>query len=94
MSPSGLGTSYVAHAIGDRSQSARTYLEKHFESFEDAPVDALYRHCVCALKETLTTAKGGVLSGKNCTLAVVGEHQRFRILPEEEVQAIVRRAAH
>lgn len=32
--PSGNYFEYVAMAIGARSQSAKTYLEKHFESFE------------------------------------------------------------
>lgn len=32
--PSGNYFEYIAMAIGARSQSAKTYLEKHFESFE------------------------------------------------------------
>lgn len=32
--PSGNYFEYVAMAIGARSQSAKTYLEKHFEEFE------------------------------------------------------------
>lgn len=37
-SPSGNSYEYYAMSIGARSQSAKTYLEKHFESFAD---------CVC-----------------------------------------------
>jgi 20S proteasome subunit alpha 6 len=33
--PSGTSYEYVAMSIGARSQSARTYLEKHYESFMD-----------------------------------------------------------
>jgi 20S proteasome alpha/beta subunit len=34
-SPSGTSFEYFAVSIGARSQSAKTYLEKHFESFAD-----------------------------------------------------------
>ena len=34
-SPSGNSYEYYAMSIGARSQSAKTYLEKHYESFED-----------------------------------------------------------
>lgn len=33
-SPSGTSFEYFAMSIGARSQSAKTYLEKHFEEFE------------------------------------------------------------
>jgi 20S proteasome subunit alpha 6 len=36
--PSGNYFEYKAHAIGARSQSARTYLEKHYESFANCAV--------------------------------------------------------
>ena len=34
-SPSGTSFEYFAVSIGARSQSAKTYLEKHFEAFAD-----------------------------------------------------------
>lgn len=34
-SPSGNSYEYYAMSIGARSQSAKTYLEKHYESFAD-----------------------------------------------------------
>lgn len=42
-SPSGNSYEYYAMSIGARSQSAKTYLEKHFEEFEN-----------CALTSSLT----------------------------------------
>lgn len=33
--PSGMYFEYKAQSIGNRSQSARTYLEKNFESFPE-----------------------------------------------------------
>ncbi|KLO15696.1 20S proteasome subunit [Schizopora paradoxa] len=38
-SPSGSSLEYVAMSIGARSQSAKTYLEKHFEKFESSAYD-------------------------------------------------------
>ena len=34
-SPSGTAFEYYAHSIGARSQSAKTYLESNYESFEN-----------------------------------------------------------
>ena len=40
-SPSGTSFEYFAVSIGARSQSAKTYLEKHFESFADCTIPSL-----------------------------------------------------
>lgn len=40
-------------AIGARSQSARTYLEKHLNEFPTNSVDDLIRHALRALRDTL-----------------------------------------
>jgi 20S proteasome subunit alpha 6 len=40
-------------AIGARSQSARTYLEKNLDQFPDASQDELIKHCMRALRDTL-----------------------------------------
>jgi 20S proteasome subunit alpha 6 len=37
-SPSGNYFEYKAQAMGARSQSARTHLEKHFETFDGKPI--------------------------------------------------------
>ncbi|KAK1804687.1 hypothetical protein P4O66_020674 [Electrophorus voltai] len=42
-----------AMSIGARSQSARTYLERHMETFPDCSLKALVKHGLCALRETL-----------------------------------------
>ena len=44
-SPAGTAFEYYAHSIGARSQSAKTYLEKNFESFEDG--ESEYRRAGC-----------------------------------------------
>lgn len=40
-------------AIGARSQSARTYLEKHLSEFAAASLDDLIKHALRALRDTL-----------------------------------------
>jgi len=40
-------------AIGARSQSARTYLEKHLNEFPASSLDDLIRHALRALRDTL-----------------------------------------
>lgn len=50
-------------------QAAKTYLERKFETFEDATLDELIQHALTALKESCTE---GDLNSKNCSLAIVG----------------------
>lgn len=40
-------------AIGSRSQSARTYLERNLESFKEASLEELLKHGMRALRDTL-----------------------------------------
>ena len=42
-SPSGISYEYYAISIGARSQSAKTYLERHFEEFADCTYNAFIR---------------------------------------------------
>lgn len=41
-SPSGNSYEYYAMSIGARSQSAKTYLEKHYESFVDCEASSFF----------------------------------------------------
>jgi len=83
--PSGNYFDYKAMAIGARSQSAKTYLEKHYESFADLGKEELIRHGLLALRETLPT--GETLSIKNVSVAVVGKNHAFTILEGAGVQS-------
>src|ERR1700722_3730903 len=58
-------------AIGARSQSARTYLEKHVGEFPDASLDELIKHALRALRDTLPNEIE--LTTKNCSLGIVGK---------------------
>jgi len=92
-SPSGNSYEYYAMSIGARSQSAKTYLEKHYESFADFSLEDLIRHGLHALRETLQQDKE--LSVKNTSIGIVGPagaHEThvpaagsFRILEDDSI---------
>lgn len=87
--PSGNYFEYFAMAIGGRSTSAKTYLEKHFESFADAPVEVLIKHAMEAMAKT--TPSGTSLTTKNTTVVVLGtgDNGTYRELKEEELQTYI-----
>jgi len=87
--PSGNYYDYKAMAIGARSQSAKTYLERLFEEdgtykCENASLEQLIRHALTALSETLGSAGGGAteekLSISNTAIGVVGEDRTFEVI--------------
>lgn len=71
-----------AMSIGSRSQSARTYLEKHLAQFPDCTKEELIRHGVQALQDTLPNEVE--LNNKNISIAIVGKGEKFHILEENE----------
>lgn len=73
-----------AMAIGARSQSARTYLEKFLDKYPDESLEDLIRHGLRALRDTLPNEID--LNSKNCSIAVVGKDQDFRIYENEAVE--------
>lgn len=73
-SPSGMTQEMLACAIGARSQMARTYLERHLDSFADCSRDELIKHGLLALKESLAQDKE--LTVDNTSLAVIGISQK------------------
>lgn len=72
-----------AMAIGARSQSARTYLERHLEEFADCTREQLIRHALRALRDTLVSDVE--LTVKNCSLAIVGKGEELSILDEDDI---------
>ncbi|KAJ2915012.1 hypothetical protein MD484_g5387, partial [Candolleomyces efflorescens] len=97
-SPSGNSYEYYAMSIGARSQSAKTYLEKHYESFADCSLEDLIRHGLHALRETLQQDKE--LTVNNTSIGIIGpasEHEKdvppggsFRILENEAVDPFLK----
>ncbi|CAI0436114.1 unnamed protein product [Linum tenue] len=89
--PSGNYFEYQAFAIGSRSQAAKTYLERRFESFNDSSRDELVKDALIAVRETL---QGETLKSSICTVAVVGinedgTNEPFHILDQDAVQKLI-----
>ncbi|CAK5113480.1 unnamed protein product [Meloidogyne enterolobii] len=86
--PSANVTMVKAASIGARSQSARTYLEKHFDEYANSTdQNVVIRHALLALKETLQTDTK--LDENNTAIAVVGKRCKFGCLPSEQVKEII-----
>jgi len=68
--PSGMTQEMVACAIGARSQTARTYLERSLDEFENASKAQLVQHGLKALKNSLPQDKE--LTVDNTTIGIIG----------------------
>ena len=77
---------YNAMAIGAKCQSAKTYLEKNFDSFPGCSRDELIKHGVKALR---ASAQEEELTVHNVTVGVVGAGDKFRTLNQQELQAVL-----
>jgi len=85
--PSSNYYSCKAMAIGARSQSARTFIERNLDSFGDNSklgVNDLVKKGLEALRETLPSEQE--LSEKNVSVAVVGTDREFKVFDGEEVK--------
>jgi 20S proteasome subunit alpha 6 len=82
--PSGNYYEYIAMAIGARSQSAKTYLEKNFEQFAANSWQELVKHGLKALK---ASAQETELSEHNVSVGVVSRDTKFHLLNAEELRA-------
>lgn len=71
-----------AMAIGARSQSARTYLERHLDEFPNCSLEELIKHGLRALRDTLPNEL--ILSTKNCSVGLVGKDVEFTIYDDED----------
>jgi len=76
-----------AMAIGARSQSARTYLEKHLNSFKGCDLYELINHGIKALAGTLPNETK--LNNKNLSICIVGKDTKFKCLNETETEAYI-----
>merc|ERR1712183_1035956 len=72
-----------AMAIGARSQSARTYLEKNFDEFLTSDLETLVARGLRALRDTLPNEVD--LSNKNVSIAVVGKRRLLKIYEDSKV---------
>lgn len=84
--PSGNYFEYQAFAIGSRSQAAKTYLERRFESFGDSSKEDLIKDAILAVRETL---QGETLKSSLCTVSVLGVGEPFHFLDQETIQKVI-----
>jgi 20S proteasome subunit alpha 6 len=82
--PSGNLYEFYASAIGARSQSARTYLEKHYEAFPESSKEDLIVHALQALVGCVSG--DDELTRENASIAIVGKDQKFIMLEGDELQ--------
>lgn len=82
--PSGNYFEYYAMAIGSRSQTSRTYLETHFETFKSCSKDDLIKHALKALASSLSGDTD--LDSKSASIAIVGEGSPFEIIEGPTIQ--------
>lgn len=82
--PSGNLYEYYASAIGARSQSARTYLEKHVDTFKEASRDELIVHALQALVGCVSG--DDELTKENASIAIVGKDENYTLLEGDKLQ--------
>lgn len=82
--PTGNYYEYVAMAIGDRCQSAKTYMEKNYENFGVCSMDALINHGLAALK---ASAQDVELTEHNVSVGVMGKDSPYTQLSMEDIKA-------
>jgi len=85
--PSGNYFEYFAMAIGGRSTSAKTYLEKNFEKFDKADLETLIQSALEAMNRT--TASDQTLTVKNTSVAVIGVGEKYKELAAEDLQKYI-----
>jgi len=86
--PSGNFHEFYAMAIGGRSTSAKTYLEKHFEEFKTCSRDELIKHAVEALNKT-TTASDTTLTTKNVAVCIIGKDHDYKQVDTDTLQKVI-----
>jgi 20S proteasome subunit alpha 6 len=82
--PSGNLYEFYASAIGARSQSARTYLEKHYETLPECGKDALIVHALQALVGCVSG--DDELTKDNGSIVILGLDQKFTLLEGDALQ--------
>jgi len=82
--PSGNLYEYYASAIGARSQSGRTYLEKYYDSLSDASKDDLIMHALRAISGCVSG--DGELTKENGSISVVGKDDKFTFIEGDDLQ--------
>lgn len=78
--PSGSYWAWKASAIGNRYQSAKTFLEKRYKA--DMDLDEAIHTAILTLKEGFE----GAISENNIEIGVVGADAKFKLLSPQEIK--------
>ena len=73
-------------AIGDKNQSAKTYLERNFESFGALGEQDLITHGLKAMKASAAETE---LTEHNVSVGVVGRGCDFKSLTTQEIRTVL-----
>ena len=84
LNPSGECFEFKSFAIGAKSQSAKTYIEKNVESFSNLGVDELIMHGLRAIKSGYKDEKEE-MSGKNIEVYALDREEEMRMVSSEVV---------
>jgi 20S proteasome subunit alpha 6 len=84
LTPNGDCIEYEAFAIGAKSQTSKTYLEKNLNKFSDAELDKIILHGLMAIKSGYRDEKEE-MSENNIEISVLDKHG-FRNLNENDVK--------
>ena len=82
--PSGNYYEYGAMAIGSRSQTSRTYLEREYNSFLDCNLDELIKHGLKALSASLSGDTE--LDANSAAISILGVGDDFTVIEGAELQ--------
>lgn len=82
--PSGNYFEYMAMAIGSRSQTSRTYLERECDTFPTLSADDLIKQALKALASSL--ASDAELDQKSASIGIVGVDRPFTIIEGPALQ--------
>ena len=88
LNPSGDCFEFKSFAIGAKSQSAKTYIEKNVESFSNLGVDELIMHGLRAIKSGYKDEKEE-MSGKNIEVYALDREEEMRMVSSEVVETYI-----
>lgn len=82
--PSGNYYEYLAMAMGSRSQTSRTYLEKEFQNFHSCSKEELIHHALKALAASLSSDTE--LDSKSVSLGILSTRGSFEVIDGKALQ--------
>jgi len=84
INPAGEAIQYQAYAIGAKSQSTKTYLEKYMSHFKDASLDELIMYGLAAIKAGYRD-EAEEMSDKNIEVSLLSKNFGFVHYPKEDL---------